>query len=350
MIRGCQHGLPHLDPQVDISAIQSVGIQDLYHQVYKLRRLLGSLPCRPEQGCELTRDVVSSLKNCLRWRGGKQPRGHEEWEPEPTDTPPSQDRVPQKMRQDTSAEREIVEAREAHCQVLAATAALERIERLSQSTTRSRADSQVPSQSHNQQRRRSQGQSKRCCRALPEDSPTPSPTHSPPQWGPEALEDQEAELPYLEFNLGPPPELGPDVEHFFQEQASGQGDDREGDTAQEPPVEDYERWVEWRGQRIATPAWWCKLLEVLGVSNIQELAQKIRASFELPQQMSEIHDVKNYYPVPPAPRCIQWKAFLLPPDPMFPCQDIREGQSQKTVAYMQALQYWVAKANVPMPG
>ena len=41
--QGCQHGLLHLDPQVDISAIQAVGLQtsreeigDLYYQVYKL--------------------------------------------------------------------------------------------------------------------------------------------------------------------------------------------------------------------------------------------------------------------------------------------------------------------------
>ena len=61
--------------------------------------------------------------------------------------------------------------------------------------------------------------------------------------GPEALEDQEAELPYLEFNMGPPPELGPDVKHFFQEQASMQGEGKGSNPSQEPPVEDYERWV-----------------------------------------------------------------------------------------------------------
>ena len=88
----------------------------------------------------------------------------------------------------------------------------------------------------------------------------------------------------------------------------------------------------------------------LEVNDIQELAQKIRASFELPWQISEIHDVKNYYLAPPAPRCIWWKAFLLPLDPTFPCQDIREGQLEKTIAYVQALQYWVEKANLPMPG
>ena len=114
--QGCQHGLPHLDPQADVSAVQSVGYQstreeiwDLYHKVYKLRRLPGSPPGRPQQVCKLTRDVVSSLKNCLQWRGGEQPRGHEE--PKPADTCPSQDRASQRMRWGTSAERELAEAK-----------------------------------------------------------------------------------------------------------------------------------------------------------------------------------------------------------------------------------------------
>ena len=117
--QGHWHGLPHLDPQVDISAIQLVvyqttkeEIRDFYHQVYKLRRLLGSSPCGPEQVHEFTRDVVSSLKNHLRWRGGKQPRGHEE--PEPTDMHLSKDKTSQMMRQGASAERELAEAREVH--------------------------------------------------------------------------------------------------------------------------------------------------------------------------------------------------------------------------------------------
>ena len=108
------------------------------------------------------------------------------------------------------------------------------------------------------------------------------------------MEDQEDELPYLEVNLGPPPELGPDIEQFFQEQVSRQGEDVGSNTFPEPLAEDYERWVEWRVQTIATPTWWQELLEILGVSNIQELAQKIRASFKLPQQMSKIHDVESY--------------------------------------------------------
>ena len=85
--QGCQQGLPCLDPQVDVPAIQSVGpqtsreeIRDIYHQVNKLRRLPGSLLCGPEWTSELTRDVVVSMQNCLRWTGGKQLRGGEESE------------------------------------------------------------------------------------------------------------------------------------------------------------------------------------------------------------------------------------------------------------------------------
>ena len=79
--QGCQHSLLHLDPQADVSAIQSVGphtsreeIRDLYYQVYKLRRWTRSLPCGPEWAGELMRDVVSSLKNHLRQKEDKPPR------------------------------------------------------------------------------------------------------------------------------------------------------------------------------------------------------------------------------------------------------------------------------------
>ena len=37
------------------------------------------------------------------------------------------------------------------------------------------------------------------------------------------------------------------------------------------------------------------------VDDIQELSQKIWASFKLPQQMSEVHGIDNYYLAPQAP-------------------------------------------------
>ena len=101
--QGHQHGLPHLDPQVDVCAIQVVGpqasreeIRDLYHQVYKLRRLPGSPPCGPEQVGELVEDVVSSLKNHLRQKEGQPPEGLEE--PGPSDVQPSWTKTPRRRR------------------------------------------------------------------------------------------------------------------------------------------------------------------------------------------------------------------------------------------------------------
>ena len=51
-------------------------------------------------------------------------------------------------------------------------------------------------------------------------APPIPPAHSTPQW-----EDKEDELPFLEFNLGPPPELGPNVECFFWEMANKSKED-----------------------------------------------------------------------------------------------------------------------------
>ena len=51
---------------------------DLYHQVYALRRLPRPPLCGPERAQEITKEIVSSLKDHLRWRKGEQPgRGGE---------------------------------------------------------------------------------------------------------------------------------------------------------------------------------------------------------------------------------------------------------------------------------
>ena len=60
--------------------------------------------------------------------------------------------------------------------------------------------------------------------------------------------------------------------------------------------------------------------------------------------------MENYHQAPPALPCIHWKSFLPQPDPKFACQDIRELQLEKTVAYAQALQFWAEKANPPTRG
>ena len=60
--------------------------------------------------------------------------------------------------------------------------------------------------------------------------------------------------------------------------------------------------------------------------------------------------MENDHQAPPAPPCLCWKNFLLPPDSIFACQDIWEIQLEKMVAYTWALQFWVEKADLPTGG
>ena len=67
--------LPRPDSEVDLPAMKLMGywtfhkdIQDLYQNVYLLRRFPGLPPCRPQQRKEVIWDILSSLRNCLhRW-------------------------------------------------------------------------------------------------------------------------------------------------------------------------------------------------------------------------------------------------------------------------------------------
>ena len=215
---GHWHGLQKLDPQVDISVVQLVGPQtsreefrDLYYQVYKLRRLLGSPPWGLEWMEKLTAKIVSSLKDHLGWKEGKPPWGLEE--PGLADVQPPRSKTPRRGRRGTSAERDLTKAREAHQRALATAATLEeKIERLRWSITQGWPDVHAHSWSHDHQRRRSQGQSRRCHRVWPEESSAPFFEYSPPQWGPGSGEDKEAKLPLLDFDLEPSWELGPEVD------------------------------------------------------------------------------------------------------------------------------------------
>ena len=161
-------------------------------------------------------------------------------------------------------------------------------------------------------------------------------------------EDQAAGQPSADLDLGPLPKLEPDIKCFLQELATTQKEGEGNDLLQEPPAKEYKKWIAWRGCQVHTPNWWQELVWIPGINNSQELDQKIRASFEVPWAKSQAQDVKNDYSAPPAPKCISRKEFLSPQDQMFPSQDFREGQSQKTLAYAQALQYWAEKATLPM--
>ena len=172
-----RQGFPKLDSGADVSAIQLVGyrmsseeIGDIYHQVYMLKRLPGPSLCGPERAWKITKDNMSSLEDCLRWRRGEQSGGGREQEPTSTHLSCHWNWASQRGRHDTLGEWELAKAREAHQQALAAVALLEEcIERLSQWTTRTGLDICHHSQSWDQPSRRSWGQSCRHRMALPEE-------------------------------------------------------------------------------------------------------------------------------------------------------------------------------------
>ena len=112
----------------------------------KCTRLPGSPLCGPEWTEELAGDVVSSFKNCLRWKGGQPPRELEE--SKLVDAQPFQSKTPRRRRRDASMERDLAKASKAHQRALAAMATLEeRIEKLSWSITRGQPDAHAQSQS-----------------------------------------------------------------------------------------------------------------------------------------------------------------------------------------------------------
>ena len=182
------------------------------------------------------------------------------------------------------------------------------------------------------------GMKQEALQGLARGEPSPFFEYSPPQWGPGSGEDEEAELPLLDFDLEPPPELGPEVDHLLQEPAGSMEEDDRNRSSPEPLVED-ERWATWQTRVHGTPGWQSELAKIPGMDDHQELAQQVWASFELPWWISEWHDMENYPQAPPALPCICQKDFLPQPDPKFASWDIRESQLEKMMAYTQAIQF-----------
>ena len=182
---------------------------------------------------KLADEIVSSLKDCLGWKEGKPLQGLVE--PGLADIQPPMSKTPRRRRRDTSTERDLAEAREAHWRALATTATLEeKIDRLSQSVTQGWPDICAHFWSHDCWRRRSQGWNRRHHRVWPEESPVPFFKYSPPWWSPGSGEDEKAKLSPLDFDLEPPPELGPEVNGFLQELAGSLEEDDRNRSFAEP--------------------------------------------------------------------------------------------------------------------
>ena len=333
-----QHSLLHLDLQVDISAVWSVGPQtsmeeiwDLYYQVYKLRRLPRYLPCGPEWADALVRDIVSPWKTIKAergWaaRGGcppdvkQNPMVREGRHLGQSPAGPSERSPPEGLGNHHGFRREDRAAELVHHQGLPwCTCPFPNLGQM---------EEQAPGAEPNVL----QGPTWEQPGPLPSTQPSTmggwrggvwpaAPTRAGAQCG-EVLPQSHRQV--WRRHRGP-----------FSHRTPGRG-----------------IWEVNRMERASCGYPWLVVGagEILEVDDIQKLAQKIQASFKPPQWMSKKHNVENCYLALLAPHCIFWEDFLSLPDLRFPCWDLWEEQWKKTMIYAQTLQYWAERANLPMLG
>ena len=152
-----------------------------------------------------------------------------------------------------------------------------------------------------------------------------------------------------ESDLGPPPTLEPELEHFLEAPIPTQGvGDRQG-SLPEPLINNYKVWLEWQACQVNMPDGWRELVTIPNAGDPDKLAHKICASFEVPQVRYEALKDPGEYTVPLSPKCIQRKMFLPVTDSHLPCQDYQLKQPWRILAYAQALQYWAEKAYPLVP-
>ena len=77
--------------------------------------------------------------------------------------------------------------------------------------------------------------------------------------------------------------------------------------SQEPsvelPIKDLESWLDHQADQLGMPTWWGELKAVPGITDLCRFAQKIRASFHVPEIWSWASPNQGYS-APPAPKCL----------------------------------------------
>ena len=96
-------------------------------------------------------------------------------------------------------------------------------------------------------------------------------------------------------------------------------------------------------EQLSTPMWWGELEAILGIMDLHKFAQKIRASFYVPEVWSRMSPGQEYS-APPAPRSLNRGVFL---PGRLDYQDIRWWPALLTVAYCWCLQHWAEKCHLP---
>ena len=111
----------------------------------------------------------------------------------------------------------------------------------------------------------------------------------------------------------------------------------------EPPIKDLELWLDYQVNQLGTPTWWGELKAIPDVVDLCQFAQKIQASFQVPEIWSWA-SLSQDYSAPMAPRSLNQEAFL--PERL-EYQDVWQRPILLTHAYCRCLQHWAEKSYPP---
>ena len=103
----------------------------------------------------------------------------------------------------------------------------------------------------------------------------------------------------------------------------------------EPSVGDLDTWLEFQVGQPGIPAWWEELGVMLGIKDWCKFAQKIRASFYIPEVWIRASPEQGFT-APLAPQSLNRSAFL--PEKLT-YQDMQQQPALLTIAYTRSLQY-----------
>ena len=298
---GHQGSISRPDLEAGQSAMELVGYQtshkkiwDIYHSVYLLRRSPGLPPCGSQWRREAIHDICSSLRSWLHWQMYPA-TAKETWGPV--------DKHHSRPRRRDLYEEALWEVRVACQRALEVAEVLKRdIERLSQGK---RDAPWTHSYSH----------SRSCPQSHSLDRQPRSPSRSC-QMRRVTFQDPEVEPDFKEGGESYPPE---------------------------PSIIHVETWLDWQACQLDMPCWWRKCTVIPGVEDPQKLAQKIWASFSIPEVRSRVL-LGQDYTTPPAPKCLTQNVFF--PDQLS-YQDVWWQPFFLTVAYARGLQYWAEELNLP---
>ena len=310
--QGHQGGMYDSDSEADQSAMELVGyhtsqkeIRDIYQSIYLLQRAPGLPPCRAQPRRKAIQDILSSLKDQLHRHGC---------------SAATTDQEPQEEEQVRLSQWGSYEAlRVAHQRALDTAKALTSdIERLSQGR-RDRSWTHPQNQSWSRDHSRTRNWSRSHSRAQ-------SQNHS--------------QSSLLNVHLVSPD--GPPSRRrvTFRDPKAGLSSERNTkDYSTKPSISDMETLLEWQANQLGTPAWWAELQAIPGIRAPQKLAQKIRASFYIPEvRMRTL--LEPGYTAPPTLRILDRNAFL-PDDLSY--QDMQQKPALLTMVYARSLQYWADK-------